>query len=173
MPTLAQAQLYAIYTRRGACYAIIVPTRDSQHTSRSCAHRLPLCAWADGPGCPCLPSQLLYTHCLSKGQAEGFSNAMRNNGPPSRLSAVRAPRIICLPKCMPATDHKHNHSLIVLIRLELEMPQCCLWLRKRTSTKFIWRKKNFLGFHVSGLQVDQDFRSMVYNLRFIFPYNSL
>lgn len=54
MPTLAQAQLYAIYTRRGACYAIIVPTRDSQHTSRSCAHRLPLCAWADGPGCPWL-----------------------------------------------------------------------------------------------------------------------
>jgi len=82
----------------------------------------------------------------------------------SAVRAVHAPGIICLPKSMPATERKHEHSLIVLMRLQPEMPQCCCLAKEQNKHQIHpERKKNLLGFHVSRLQGDQDFRSMVYN----------
>lgn len=136
--------------------------------NRSYVHKLPLCACTERT-CPCLPFWLDCKQCLSKVEAVRFSNLVRKNVAHllSTVRAIHASRIICLPKSMPATEHKHNHSLIVLMRLQLEMPQCCRLAEEQNKHQIHLEKKNLLGFHVSRLQADQDFRSMVYKIPLI------
>ena len=137
-------------------------------TNRSYVHKLPLCAWTEQT-CPYLPFWLVCKQCLSKVEVVRFSNLVRKNIAHllSTVRAIHALRIICLPKSMPATEHKHNHSLIVLMRLQLEMAQCCRLAKEQNKHQIHLEKKNLHGFHVSRLQVDRDFRFMVYKISFI------
>lgn len=95
-------------------------------TNRSYVHKVPLCARSEQT-CPYLPFHLLCKQCLSKVELVRLSNLVRKSIAHllSTVRAIHAPKIICLPKSTSATEHKHRHSLIVLMRLQIEMPHCC------------------------------------------------
>lgn len=111
-------------------------------TNRSYVHKLPLCAWTER-AYPYLPFRLDYKQCLSQIEVVRFSNLVRKNVAQllSTVRAIHASRIICLPKSMLATDHKHNRSLIVLMRLQLEMPQCCRLAKEQNEHQIHLEKK--------------------------------
>lgn len=112
--------------------------------NRSYVHKLPLCARAERT-CPCLPFWPVCKQCLSKVEVVRFSNLVRKNVTHllSTVRAIHAPRIICPPKSMPATEHNHNHRLIVLMRLQLEMPQYCRLAKEQNKHQIhLEEKKN-------------------------------
>lgn len=130
----------------------VTPTTRTEAVLTSCP-----CVPVSGPVPVCLPS-CFANSAFPKLRMQDFQTS-RETRHPHLLSTVRAPRIVCLPKCMPVTDPKHNHSLIVLMRLQLEMSQCCHLTKEQNKHQIhLEEKKNLLGFHVSRLQVDQDFQ---------------
>lgn len=82
----------------------------------------------------------------------------------SQLWELQGSRIVCLPKCMPVTDPKHNHSLIVLMRLQLEMSQCCHLTKEQNKHQIHLEEKKkspwlsceqaagWSGFQICGVQ---------------------
>lgn len=140
-------------------------------TNRSYVHELPLCAWT-GWTCPYLPFWLVCKQCLSKVKAVGFSNLVRKNVAHllSNVRAIHAPRIICLPKSMPATEHKHNHCLIVLMRLQLEMPQCCRLAKEQNKHQIHLEKKKKKSPWLSCKQAAGWSRFQIYGVQAPFDF---
>lgn len=96
-----------------------------------------LVSWAQWP----VPVPSCPANCaFPKSRMQDFQTSWETRDP-HLLLTVRALRTICLPKCMPATDHKHNHSLIVLMRLQLEMPQCCCLIKEQNKHQIHLEKK--------------------------------
>lgn len=142
-------------------------------TNRNYIHKFPFCAWTEW-ACHYLLFWLGCKWYLSKVRAVIFSNLVKKNAA-HLLSTVRAIyvlRIICLPKSMPATEHKHKHSLIALMRLQLQMPQCCclaeeqnkhqVHLEKKIPLTSMWAGSSLI--RISELQC-------VRSIWFLFSYN--
>lgn len=145
-------------------------------TNRNYVHKFPFCVWTEWT-CHYLLFRLDCKQCLSKAEVVIFSNLMKNSVAHllSTVRAIHALRIIWLPKSMPATEHKHKHSLIVLMRLQLQMPQCCCLAKEQNKHQIHLEKKekkNPLSLHVSGLQFNQDFRTMVCQIPLIFFFSN-
>lgn len=104
-----------------------------------------------------------------------FSGLMRKNAAHllSTVRATHAPRIICLSKSAPATEHKHNHSLIVIMGLQLEMPQCCRLAKVQNKHQIhLEKKKISLAFMWAGCRLIKiSDLWCTRSLWFIFPYS--
>lgn len=111
-------------------------------TNRNYVHKFPFCVWTEWT-CHYLLFRLDCKQCLSKAEVVIFSNLMKNSVAHllSTVRAIHALRIIWLPKSMPATEHKHKHSLIVLMRLQLQMPQWCCLAKEQNKHQIHLEKK--------------------------------
>lgn len=155
-----------LFTHWGECAVLLLcralthvtPTTRTEAVLTSC----PCVPGLSGPVPVCLPS-CFANSAFPKSRMQDFQTSWETRHP-HLLSTVRAPRIVCLPKCMPVTDPKHNHSLIVLMRLQLEMSQCCHLTKEQNKHQIHLEEKKkspwlsceqaagWSGFQICGVQ---------------------